>query len=310
MTLLPLLRFNTYFTKPEGLISKDFYKVYLKNHYNFIYGNKALLLLTVGFSVFKLINFFYLRQRPAELFIPDNYFSKLLMPHLLRPEVYPIVAVFSIYICFYLLVKPEHYWLRLILTLQLLWLNMAQWSFGFFSHVAHLLLLAHLFLIFVPFKITTNKKEAQIIAETLNWFYAGLLLTYSLSGLWKWLGLAYKLFFKPTAVHWLHPDASLFNAVVSFRNYDLEFNLLPLFAYPLIWQAGFIIILLIQTFCILAAFQPQFRVGVGLALIIFHSINAVVFVTVFITAPLVLVCLFFPYHTLSGKFRRLQLRGS
>jgi hypothetical protein len=182
-----------------------------------------------------------------------------------------------------------------------LWLNVAQWSYGFFSHVAHLFLLAHLFSIFIPFKITTNRHEARIINRTLNWYYGGLLFTYTLSGLWKALGLFYKLCFKPLDVHWLHPDASLFNAVISFRNYDLAFDLLPVFAYPRFWQLSFVLVLLVQVLGVIAAFRWQWRVGVGLALIVFHVINAVVFATVFIIAPVIIALLFFPYHVLSPK---------
>lgn len=183
---------------------------------------------------------------------------------------------------------------------------MAQWSYGFFSHVAHLLLLAHLFSIFISFRITTEKRGAEISNTTLNWYYGGLLFTYFLSGLWKWLGLFYKVFFKPTDINWLHPDASLFNAIISFYNYDLNFNLLPLFSYPLFWQISFILVLFIQIFCVLAAFRPQLRTGMALALIVFHIINAIVFATVFVIAPLIIACLFFPYYSICQKFKALK----
>lgn len=105
----PLLLFKKHFSRLYHSGQSGLYEDYIKNHFNFIYGNKALLVFTVSFLVFKLINFLSLRQRPAPLFIPDNYFGKLFMPHLPAPEVYITIAILAIFICFCLLIKPEYY---------------------------------------------------------------------------------------------------------------------------------------------------------------------------------------------------------
>lgn len=274
---------------------------YRQSHFNFIYGNQALLACTIGFILYKTGNFFILRQRPAELFSPGNYFTRLLMPALPPAGLYVPLALLALLCCTWLLGHPRAYGLRLVLTFQLLWLHAAQWSYGVFSHVGHLLLLAHLFSVFIPFDLARDRQEARLIHKAISWYYAGLLFTYGLSGMWKWAGLVYKLMLKPGDIHWLHPDASLLTARISFQSYDLPFYLLPAFSWPWVWQAGFILVLLVQTGCIVAAFRLAWRPGVGIALIFFHLINAVFFLTSFVLAPLVIACLFFPYHALFRK---------
>ncbi len=95
----------------------------------------------------------------------------------------------------------------------------------------------------------------------------------------------------------IYTNGALYNAVVSYRNYDLPIEpILKYYQYPLFWQMSFLIVLFIQLFCWLAAYRLQLRMWAGLSLIIFHAVNALFFKTVFITAPIVLLTICFPYH--------------
>lgn len=270
-------------------------KIYL---YNFYAANKGILLLTIGWLIFKIFNFFDLLHRPTALYEPMNYFAKLLMSTIPHPVVFVTVAVIGLAICCILLVKPDILYVRIFLTFILLWVNLFQWSWGVESVVSYTLLFSHLYTMLVPF----DSKDQEVTkighkVTMIKLFYAAILVTYTLSGVWKWIALVYKLVLKPEDVNWLSDSGALFNAVVSFRNYDFDYNwLLPFFCWPWLWKFAFLLMNTIQTFCLFAVNRIQLQPLVALAFVIFHIINSIMFATVFITAILVIIILFFPYH--------------
>ena len=243
------------------------------------------------------MNFLELTGRPLELFVKENFIFEILCPAFPSSYIFYSPIIISLILSAVLIIRPDLYLLRLVLALLLIWINIPQWSYGKISHVSNILLLYHLFSMFIPFNQKVNTENARPINKIFTFVYAGIFFTYALSGIWKALGITYKVIFKPDEIHWLHPHASLYNTVVSFRNYDFTLggyeSILRL--YPL-WITGFIFILYIQLTCIFAAYRKPLLPWMGFFLILFHLINTISFLIVFYLAPLVIIALFFSYH--------------
>lgn len=279
-----------------------------RNGFNFFFGVMALRIFTLLWLFWTVKKYFLLLQRTPELFWQSNLYLNWLMPELPGKMLFlSITALAAILNLLQLIRLKSSAWLQLPLALCLLWLNLPQWSYGFLSHVNHLFLLAHLFLIFIPLEKYSWRQTDENTSKAINWFYAGLLFTYTLAGLWKIPSVLYKLLTSSPDVHWLHPDGALYNAFVSFRSYDLPLHFTKLFTeVPFVWQASFILTVYIQSISIFAAFRQQLRPWVALFLILFHVVNMLAFQTHFVVAICVLLCLFLPYDLLLPSLFRLE----
>jgi hypothetical protein len=269
--------------------------------YSMYWGQIALLIYTFGWLVHCALNYETVALRPEVLFGPEHWYGRLFMqqlpPRWLFYSLLGLAAMADVAV----LVYKRSFALRILLTLLLLWVNLPLWSYGFASHVSHLFLLAHVFGIFVDWRKPQFGHIDKYQYYSFQWYLLGVFATYTMSGLWKWIGLLYKFVFQPDAINWLHPDAALLNAVVSFRNYDLPLEPIPwLMETKLLFILGFFIVLYIQTFSFLGAFRQGTHFWLLIGLIVFHVMNIVAFHTVFYTAPAVVTMLLFPYHWLPG----------
>jgi hypothetical protein len=253
------------------------------------------MILTLVWLVYVLNNYSVINQRPHELFAPINYFGALFMPSFPSPPIYYSVGLIALLLTLSILFYKDHFLMRIILSFCLLWLHTLKWSFGFQSSAAHIFMLSHIFSIFIPFYSIFKERANEQILKSIQWVYLGVLLTYTYSGIWKWIGLGYKLIIQSEDANWLSPHGPLYNAIIEYRQNDLIFKHAWIFQYQLFWQVSFLTMSFILTFCSFAAFRQQLRVWVGIALIIFHLVNSLVFNINFYNAPLVLACLFFPY---------------
>ena len=241
--------------------------------------------------------------RPRDIFFYEHALPRFLMPSLpAQPIVYTLVGLVAACNLYQLLRVRTKVLPQLVVALSILWLNLVLWGYGFLSHINHLFVLAHLFLVFIPVSKKALQKPSVYLHQSINWFYAGLLFTYTLAGLWKIPSLAYKLLFDPDYIHWLHPKAALVNAIVSHRSLDLDFKLASLFtSVPLLWQVGFMVMVYLQVSSIFGAFRLSLRPWVGLFLLVFHTLNMLVFKVYFEVTSITILCLFMPYDLLLRK---------
>jgi len=265
---------------------------------NYFYAHRMLLIGTIGWIIYQLYTYTFISLRPQELFVQIHYFGKLFMPFFPSLMMSYSVGILSIFLILYLLVYKESIILRAILAFAIAWINLLKWSFGGQSHVGHLLILAHLFSIFIPTtkNIADNNKVA--IHKSIEWYYLGLLMTYTYSGFWKWIALIYKLF-KKGEISWLNPNAALYNSLIGYHESELPLENIPkFFTFPLFWQLSFLFMIFVLTFSFLAAFRKPLRVWIALLLIIFHIVNNLAFNVEFYTPLWVIFFLFFPYDKL------------
>ena len=259
-------------------------------------AQQLLQVYTLAWLVHCAYNYTTVSLRPEVLFGPEHWFGRLFMPQLPEPWVFYGTLIVTAGVTVWVLWRGGSVGMRLIQVLLLLYVNLPLWSYGFASHVSHLFLLAHLFGVFIQWRRPVFGEVSPEYVRSLQLYLLGLLLTYGWSGAWKVVGLVYKFGWQPGAVNWLHPDAALLNAIVSFRNYDEA--LIPvawIAATKPFWIFGFFVVLYIQLLSPLGAFRLWVHPWLALGLVIFHYMNIVAFHTHFYTAPILVVLLLWPY---------------
>jgi len=264
--------------------------------HNLYWGDRALVVITAVWLVTRLFAYYELAQRPPELFAPEHWFGRLFMPSLPGMALWHLVWGAAVLLTLAVWLHPAAWYYRLGLVLLLAWVNIAQWSYGFNSHVCYLFLLAHLFSTFIPFA-RPGRNPMPHAPQFAALLYGGVLLSYTGSGFWKVVGLVYKFTRPEPAVTWIDPEAALYNAVVSFRNYDQGYERFDWsMGWPLFWQISFWLVMFMQLGSVLFAGRFRALPWMMVMQMGFHVVNIVFFSTIFWLAQFVLLGLFFPYH--------------
>lgn len=183
------------------------------------------------------------------------------------------VLLFSFIAILLSLVFHSFRWARVLACVGLLEYVGLSFSHGKVGHGLHLCLIISFFLIFLPRKWTSTIAVDRITREsTFQIFWACqaiILLTYSLSGLWKVLLTIYQAAIGQ--VHALHPSAlglHIAERLIQTNSTSLLgpwFIDHPLAGWPL--MAGTIYI---QFFSLCAAFRPRLHLLWGVGLILMH----------------------------------------
>lgn len=264
---------------------------------NYNFAQKGLKILISFWLLYQLYNYYLMTLRPIELYQPMNFFQQLFQPTFPSITVVFFVVLMTLFLCFY---KKHKYDIlgNILLTFCIMWLNALRWNYGFFSHVGHIFILAHLFFVFIP---QTNKSENDqnifMISKMIKWAYFAILVTYTFSGIWKIIGLFFRLLFKPTEINWLSSDAVLNQVMIGYVDWDISFpEYINAFTIPIVWQCSFIMMVLLQLGSFLGAFRRPLLTWIMWGNIAFHLINTIFFKIEFWLTPITLLILFFPYH--------------
>lgn len=256
-------------------------------------SDKLLRVFTFGWLVWLVWKYQELQRRPAFLAEPKMWLQQLVMPALPEPFLFYSVVVLAT--CLTAITLWRHYSaLRLILWLVLLYLSAVPWLYNALSHTGHLFVLCHFLGIFLH---PGGNRDESDIARGAHWYHFGLLATYSLAGLWKFIGLLYRAFFTLDKPSWLSEDAVKANGLFNYRVFDQEMPdwLFRFFSIPWLWQVLMLFVIAIQLFAVLGALNKRLSYFFASGLIAFHLFNILFYQTFFLAAPILLAIVFFPY---------------
>lgn len=273
--------------------------------YDYSFSDVLLRIFSIAWVGYVIYSFEETKNRPIGLFEPLIWIQKWLSPNLPSNFLFYTVISISVFLCIYTIFNKKIIY-RVILFLLLLWLNTIKWNYNFFSHVGHLFLLAHFFTLFIPSKTIkqlNSSIEIKQFSYSIRWAYAGVLITYTMAGFWKFLALFSKLLFHPNQINWLSENAANLNAIVSTRLWDETVSniMLKFYDIPLFWQIGTLTIFTAQLFAILGAFNKKIACLILTILVFFHLYNMLFINTHFYASTFVLLILLFPYHKLNKK---------
>jgi hypothetical protein len=262
------------------------------------YADFLLRFVVAGWLCFQLYTYHQMALRPAELFEPINWFDKLFMPSFPNIYVWYFVWLSAFLANLSLIFRGENFFGRVLLGALILYINCIRWKYEFFSHVGHLIVLYHLLGALLPRQNSFGKNQETIdYSSAIKWLNFGVLVTYTMAGLWKVVGLFYKMIFKPDELNWLNPLAMKVNSIIGYRDWDRDLDAVEtLYSVPILWQIAFLLMLYIQTSSIFGVLRPQLAVYYAIGNIAFHLINAFLIHIEFYISPLILFVMFFPYH--------------
>lgn len=243
-------------------------------------------------------------NRPRELYEPLSWFGKLLIPVFPAPAFYFAVVICTLIAGLAILFNVRYKLiLRVILLYGLLFVNSVNWSYGYLSHVSHMMMLANLLAVFLP---AENNDNQQQVTLSFKWYYAGILSTYSLSAYWKIREIADDVMHNNYSDSWLNPAATKNTVVCGYvwMEEPLPTVLARLLQFERCWLAAFIIttcIMLLAPLSVLS--QKYFRLMLAF-LVLFHLSNTLLFRAEFFATPIMLILFLIPYHAfVPGRLR-------
>ncbi len=262
-------------------------------------NEKRVLDFQIGVRIFYAFTIIWLGQkfmhlhkifaRDEDLLKPLHWFAQIIFSAHLPLLFYQSVTVLAGFACFYALLKDQNnIYLQIFLVLVLMVLNTLKLSLGYIDHVDHLFLLAHFLLI--------SYKRATLNSLFVKYFQSGLLITYTLAGFYKILGLLYKSIFT-SEITWLHPKALYYQ---TYLFHDDVNKTMPHWM-DVFLNLGYLPVLLmlmavfLQTIAVFIVPQYKLLKYYLVWLLVFHGFNFVFFEINFIYAGITAFCFLFPF---------------
>ncbi|KAA0128961.1 hypothetical protein FY557_06960 [Chryseobacterium sp. SN22] len=240
----------------------------------------------------------YLEYRRISLWPKEIYEPFLDIQKFIFPE-YPNLFLYAtlLLLCGVLLVIT---WFRQSILLNFcIFLLMAVINFPIslnFSvgHNNHLVVIGYFMAIFLlPGKMKQEKDYWWV-----QYFYLGILTTYSLAGFSKFLGIAKNVIKNSGKLTWLDKNAAKINTLDNYWMADVKVPewMLHLYQYENLWVPVTIIAIIIQASSFLGAFSRKYLTFIMVFLYIFHLYTDFFVLADFRDAKNFVLIVLFPYH--------------
>lgn len=186
-------------------------------------------------------------------------------------------------------------WLNIALFLVVAIVNLFVYSTYKISHTNHLLVLSLFFSIFL---LPKNLKLSDY--KNVQFFYLGLLLTYSIAGFWKLVAIFLDIVKNKSQVSWAEFGAAKINTYANFYVIDRPIPdwMVQFYQHETFWLWITILAVFLQFFSFLGAFNRKYLNITMLFLISMHVYNYYFVLADFRLTTIVVLVLFFPYHLL------------
>lgn len=263
----------------------------------------GLYWLVTQFSKFSI-----LKSRPKELNEPVFLLQKVIFPE--YPETWMFASL--VIICgalFMWTFFKSSYILNMIIFLLTVLISLPISANYGVHHDNHLIILGFFLSIFLVPK-NLESKDYKLI----QYFYLGLLMTYTMAGMWKIIGTLKNLIKQTNKVIWIDKDAAKLN---TYDNYYRADEIIPewmtnLYAYENLWIAVTVLGIITQFLCFLGAFNRKILTFFMTFLYIFHLYTMKFVLADFEGANYFILVVLFPYHMfapfIKGKFFQKSLK--
>ncbi|WP_294199766.1 hypothetical protein [uncultured Chryseobacterium sp.] len=171
------------------------------------------------------------------------------------------------------------------------------------GHNNHLVLIGYFMAIFLlPEKMKQEKDYRWV-----QYFYLGILTTYSLAGLSKFLGIAKNVIKHSGKLTWLDKNAAKINTLDNYWMADVKVPewIIHIYQYENVWVVMTIVAIIIQASSFLGAFSRKYLTFVMVFLYIFHVYTDFFVLADFRDAKNFVLIALFPYHIFYPWISRL-----
>ncbi len=253
--------------------------------------------------VAQYLEFIRLKERPATIYEPVFQLEKLIFPELPGTFVFAGLLIVCAALLIITVFKPS-YLLNFFIFLLVAIINLPiAANFGV-HHDGHIIVLGFFLGIFLLPKELEDKDY-----KLVQYFYLGILMTYTLAGMSKILGTVKNLIKNTDKLTWVSKDAAKLNTYDNYWMADMQIPPVfkSIYAYDHIWVVITVLGILTQFLCFLGAFNRKLLTFFLIFLYIFHVYTAIFVLAEFENANYFLIVIFFPYHLLRPLFRKKYL---
>ncbi|WP_407406060.1 hypothetical protein [Chryseobacterium sp.] len=237
--------------------------------------------------------------RPKALYEPVFDIQKFLFPEFPSQALF-LGMLLSCGFLFLVTFWKQSYILNGVLFLLTAIINLPISANYGLHHDNHVVILAFFLSIFL---LPKNLEEKDY--RYVQYFYLGLLATYSLAGMGKILGTVKNVVKQTDKLLWINSDAAKLN---TYDNYYRADTLIPdwmqsLYLYENLWIVVTISGIAMQFLCFLGAFNRKLLTFFMVFLFTFHLYTMKFVLANFETTNLFILTVFFPYHIFSPQAR-------
>jgi hypothetical protein len=162
------------------------------------------------------------------------------------------------------------------------------------GHHNHLIIIGYFMAIFLLPKILTKENDYKWV----QYFYLGILATYSMAGISKFLGIAKNVIKQTGKITWLDKNAAKINTLDNYWIADIKVPdwVLSLYAYENFWVITTVFGIVVQASSFLGAFNRKYLTFIMIFLYIFHWYTDFFVLANFQDAKNFVLIALFPYH--------------
>jgi len=274
--------------------------------YNYKIVYYALRIFGLYWLLIQYFNFKKISEWPKEIYEPFLGVQRLIFPSYPSEILYGGI-LFSCAVILFITIFKQNYFLNILIFILIAIINLPislNFSVG---HHNHLIIVGYFMSIFLLPKNLNRENDYKWV----QYFYLGLLATYSLAGISKFLGIAKNLIKGTDKITWLDKNAAKLNTLDNYWMADIKVPtwILNLYEYETLWILLTIFGIIVQASSFLGAFNRKYLTFVMFFLYIFHWYTNFFVLADFQNAKNFVLIALFPYHILYPLFRRYKLHN-
>jgi len=272
--------------------------------YNYKIVYYALRIFGLYWLLIQYLNFKKISEWPKDIYEPFLSAQRLIFPSYPSEILFASILV-SCAVLLVITIFKQNYFLNFLIFIFIAIINLPislNFSVG---HHNHLIIIGYFMSIFLLPKNLTNENDYKWV----QYFYLGLLATYSMAGISKFLGIAKNLIKGTDKITWLDKNAAKINTLDNYWMADIKVPnwILSLYEYENFWVIITVFAIIIQASSFLGAFNRKYLTFVMVFLYIFHWYTDFFVLADFQNAKNFVLIALFPYHLLYPLFKRNKL---
>jgi hypothetical protein len=271
--------------------------------FNYKIAYYAMRIFGLYWLLMQYLTFRRISKWPKEIYEPFLTIQRFIFPE------YPSDILFGsiLLICALLLIITlfnQNYILNFLIFVLIAIINFPislNFSVG---HHNHLIIIGYFMAIFLLPKNVTKENDYKWV----QYFYLGILATYSMAGISKFLGIAKNVIKQTGKITWLDKNAAKINTLDNYWIADIKVPdwVLSLYAYENFWVITTVFGIVVQASSFLGAFNRKYLTFIMVFLYIFHWYTDFFVLANFQDAKNFVLIALFPYHIFYPLYLKIK----
>jgi hypothetical protein len=263
----------------------------------------AMRIFGLYWLLMQYLTFRRISKWPKEIYEPFLTIQRFIFPEYPSELLYGSIILICTLLLIITLFK-QNYILNFLIFVLIAIINFPislNFSVG---HNNHLVIVGYFMAIFLLPKNLNKENDFKWV----QYFYLGILSTYSLAGISKFLGIAKNIIKGTGKITWLDKNAAKINTLDNYWMADIKVPdwMLNLYSYENFWVFTTVIGIVVQASSFLGAFNRKYLTFIMVFLYIFHCYTDFFVLADFQDAKNFILIALFPYHVFYPLYVRFQ----